>query len=234
MSADTVIAITGGFGALGRAVAQVLRDKGARVALLDAAAVPGEWAEARSTDDGVLALGHVALDEPEAANAAMAKVLQWHGRLDGLVNVAGGFRMQDVAGGDLEIWDAMYRSNLRSAVCSTQAALPALLASGGGCVVNVGAASAEHAGAGMGAYAAAKAGVARFTEALAQEFKASSLRVHAVLPSLLDTPANRAAMPDADASRWVTPTALAKVVAFLLSPEAEPLHGALIPARGRV
>ncbi|RVT88626.1 SDR family NAD(P)-dependent oxidoreductase [Inhella crocodyli] len=232
MSAVPVIVVTGGFGALGRALGQVLRAQGAQVALLDAATAPD--AGALPDDDGLMCLGQVRLDEPEAARVAMAQVLQWHGRLDGLVNVAGGFQMQDVAGGDLAIWEAMYRSNLRSAVCSTQAALPALLASGGGCVVNVGAAAAERTGAGMGAYAAAKAGVARFTEALAEEFKASALRVHAVLPSLLDTPANRAAMPDADASRWVTPTALAKVVAFLLSPEAEPLHGALIPARGRV
>ncbi|WP_374658143.1 SDR family NAD(P)-dependent oxidoreductase [Inhella sp.] len=232
MNPRSVVAITGGFGALGQALAHVLRDKGVQVALLDVAAVPVDgW---MPQDDGILAIGRVDLDEPAAARAAMERVLQWQGRLDALVNVAGGFGMQSVAAGGLEIWDAMYRSNLRSAVCSTQAALPALLAAGGGCVINVGAAAAQQADAGKGAYAAAKAGVARFTEALAEEFKDSALRVHAVLPSVLDTPANRAAMPDADASRWVTPSALAKVLAFLLSPDAEPLHGALIPVHGRV
>jgi NAD(P)-dependent dehydrogenase (short-subunit alcohol dehydrogenase family) len=124
--------------------------------------------------------------------------------------------------------------NLRTALLATQAALPYLLASGQGRVVNVGALASVQAGLGMGAYAAAKAGVSRLTEALAEELKDKGVTVNAVLPSILDTPANRADMPEADFSRWVQPVQLAEVIAFLLQDAAAAVTGALIPVRGRV
>ena len=117
---------------------------------------------------------------------------------------------------------------------ASQAAVPHLLAHGRGCIVNVGALAATSAASGLGAYAAAKSGVARLTEAMAEEFKDRGITVNAVLPSILDTPANRADMPQADVTRWVQPIALARVIAFLLSDAAAPVTGALIPVRGRV
>ena len=156
------------------------------------------------------------------------------GGLDGLVNTAGGFRYETIETGSVESWDRLYAINVRTALLASQAALPHLVARGGGRIVFVGANAAGHAGLGMGAYAAAKSGVARLTEALAEEFKDRGITVNAVLPSILDTPANRADMPKADPARWVTPAALAQVIVFLLSDASAPITGALIPVKGRV
>jgi NAD(P)-dependent dehydrogenase (short-subunit alcohol dehydrogenase family) len=127
--------------------------------------------------------------------------------------------------------------NLQTAVVASRAALPHLLdawPASAAAIVNVGAlAAARNAGTGMGAYAASKAGVAKLTEAMAEEFKDRGLRVNAVLPSILDTPANRADMPQADFTRWVSPDAIAKVILFLASAEAAPITGAAIPVFGR-
>ncbi|WHZ09878.1 MAG: sorbitol-6-phosphate 2-dehydrogenase [Burkholderiaceae bacterium] len=221
-------AVTGGFGALGRAVGQVLVSAGAQVALLDRGNPPtGLPADA-------LALGGVDLGEPDAANGALAKVAERFGGLDGLVNIAGGFAWEKIEGGSIATWDRLYAMNLRTAVLASQAALPLLLARSGGRIVNIGALAAGQAGAGMGAYAASKAGVARFTEALAEELKDRNITVNALLPSTLDTPANRADMPQADFGRWVAPSALAQVIVFLLSDAASVITGALIPVKGRV
>jgi len=107
------------------------------------------------------------------------------------------------------------------------------LQSGGGRIVNVGAMAAMKAAAGMGAYAASKAGVAQLTEALADELKDQRITVNAVLPSTLDTPKNRLDMPQADFTRWVTPAQAAEVIAFLVSDKASAVTGALIPLTGR-
>ncbi|MDN3919710.1 SDR family NAD(P)-dependent oxidoreductase [Roseateles violae] len=204
------IAVTGGFGALGRALAQVLDAAGARVALLDRAALPA------GLPARFVALGGVDLSEAAHARAALDQAASRLGGLDGLANVAGGFLWETVESGGIESWDRMQAINLRTALLASQAALPHLLAAGGGRIVNVGSGGAQQAGLGMGAYAAAKAGVARLTEAMAEEFKDRGLNVNAVLPGMLDTPANRAEMPQADFTRWVAPEALAQVMAFLL------------------
>lgn len=226
--ANQIIAVTGGFGALGRVLGDVLMQAGARVALLDRAGVPA------GLPAGTLGLGEVDLGDTAAARTAVDRVAQHFGGLDGLVNVAGGFRWETVEGGSIDTWDRMFAINVRTAVLASQAALPHLLARGGGRIVNVGALAAGQAGLGMGAYAAAKAGVARLTEAMAEELKDRGITVNAVLPSIIDTPANRADMPQADAGRWVSPRALARVVLFLLSADSAPITGALIPVKGRV
>lgn len=225
---DRVYIVTGGFGTLGRALASELGGRGARVALVDRASTPA------GSEDGerVLMLGRVDLGTDGSVEQSLAQVVQRWQRIDGLVNVAGGFAWETLADGSLDTWDRLYAMNLRSAVAASQAVLPRLKA--GGRVVNVAAMAALKAAAGMGAYAASKAGVMRFTEALAEELKDRGVTVNAVLPSIIDTPANRADLPNADFGRWVTPRALSQVVAFLLSDEAAAVTGACIPVTGRV
>ena len=225
------VLVTGGLGVLGLALGRTLAERGARVCLLDRV-VPPDMATA--LPDGVSVLAPVDLTDAGAVAVAMGEAAARLGGLNALVNVAGGFRWETLADGDIETWDRMYQMNLRTAVVTSQAALALLRASAPSAIVNVGALAAAKAGVGMGAYAASKAGVARLTEALAEELKDAGVRVNAVLPSILDTPANRADMPDADATRWVRPEALAGVVAFLLSHDAEAVTGACIPVAGRV
>ena len=138
-----------------------------------------------------------------------------------------------MADGSVATWDRLYAMNVRTALIASRALLPLLRASHGA-IVNIGAAASVKAGVGMGAYAASKSGVARLTEALAEELKEEGVRVNAILPSIIDTPTNRADMPDADVAKWVSPAQLAGVVAFLLSSDAMPITGALIPVTGRV
>lgn len=221
---NRTFAVTGGLGALGRATVAALQARGARVVVLD-------FAPAVELGEGVTVIGGVDVAEPTAVSAALQQALG-DGPLSGLVNIAGGFAWETLAGGAIDTWDLLYRRNLRSAVASSQAALPHLRE--GGRIVNVGALGAVKAAAGMGAYAASKAGVMRFTEALAEELKDRGITVNAVLPSIIDTAANRADMPKADFSRWVSPSALAEVILFLLSPAAAAVTGALIPVPGRV
>lgn len=226
-SAQRVV-VTGAFGALGRVVVRSLAASGANVAALDHAPAPAE------PGAGVHAFGGIDLADGAAAQAALDQANQALGGIDALVNIAGGFRWETVAEGNLDTWDQLYRLNLRTAVAASQAALPFLLAAGGGRIVNIGAAGAVKAGTGMGAYAASKAGVARLTEAMAEEFKDRGITVNALLPSIIDTPANRADMPDADPAQWVAPADLAAVILFLASPESRAMTGALVPVTGRV
>ena len=225
-----VIVVTGGFGQLGAAVVQAALAAGAQVAALDRARPPADAAWL----GGALALGELDLADADAAARALTKVADRFGGIDGLVNVAGTFRWETLEQGSLDTWDLLYRINLRSAASASRAALPHLLKRGGGRIINIGAGAANKAGAGMGAYAASKAGVAKLTEALAEELKDRGITVNAVLPSIIDTPANRADMPNADFSRWVKPQAIADVIVFLLSDRASAVTGALIPVPGRV
>lgn len=227
---DKRVVVTGGFGALGSALGKFLLARGARVALLDRSEAPAALLDTENP----LCLGGVDLTSSESASAAFEQVAGHLGGIDGLVNVAGGFAWETVEGGSLLTWDRLYQMNVRTAVVSSQSALTHLLDSKAGRIVNIGALASVKAATGMGAYAASKAGVARLTEALAEELKDRGVTVNAVLPSIIDTPANRADMPDADSSRWVTPQALAAVVAFLLSDEAAAVTGALLPVSGRV
>ncbi|MGC1303440.1 MAG: SDR family NAD(P)-dependent oxidoreductase [Caulobacteraceae bacterium] len=224
------VVVTGAFGALGRVVARSAADRGAVVAALDMAYVPqGDL----GLGEGAVLLGEVDLSDLAAAEAAMAKVKAQTGRLDVLLNIAGGFRWQTLADGDIEGWDRLYAMNVRLTATACKAALPYLPMDGSGRIVNVGAAGALKAGAGMGAYAAAKSGVHRLTESLAEELK-GRVTVNAVLPSIIDTPTNRKDMPDADFAAWVRPDELAAVMLFLASPEAQAVTGALLPVTGRV
>jgi NAD(P)-dependent dehydrogenase (short-subunit alcohol dehydrogenase family) len=222
-----VVAITGAFGALGSAVVRACIAEGAQVAAIDRAPAP------RAPLEGAALFGDVDLASDAGASDVVAAIVARFGRLDALVNIAGGFRWEPLADGSLDTWNELYELNLRTAVAACRAALPHLPADRGR-IVNIGAAGAVKAGAGMGAYAASKSGVARLTEALAEEQKARGITVNAVLPSIIDTPANRADMPKADFATWVQPAQLADVSVFLLSAKAQAITGALLPVTGRV
>jgi NAD(P)-dependent dehydrogenase (short-subunit alcohol dehydrogenase family) len=221
---DKVVVITGAFGALGRVVAAEASARGAKVAALDFAPSPPDGLAA------ALTLASVDLSAPDAAEAAMAAVTRRFGRIDALINAAGGFVWQTVADGDAATWARLYALNVATTLNACKAALPRLVESRGR-IVNVGANAALKADAGMGAYAAAKSGVHRLTEALAAEYK-GVVAVNAVLPSIIDTPTNRADMPGADTTKWVTPQDLASVILFLASDAARAVTGALAPVTG--
>ena len=226
------VVVTGAFGNLGMAVARTFREQGAAVALLDHTQPPARVSAEFPAPHCVL--GAVDLAHVAGAGTAMEAVGATLGSIDVLVNIAGGFSWQTLEQGDVEAWDAMFAVNLKTAVVSTKAALPRLLESAAGRIINVGAgAAARPAGAGMGAYTASKAGVHKLTESLAEELKDRGITVNAVLPGIIDTPRNRADMPKADFARWVQPEAIASVIAFLASEQAAAVTGALIPVYGR-
>ncbi|KFL37248.1 SDR family oxidoreductase [Arenimonas donghaensis] len=223
-----VYAVTGAFGILGTAVVKSLLEQGATVAAIDLADAPRE---PKALGNAHLH-GGVDLGDAAATQAAFDAIAKAHGGLHGVVNIAGGFAWEKVQGGSLDTWDRMYQMNVRTAVAASQAALAHL--PDGGRIINIGANGAVKAGAGMGAYAASKAGVMRFTEALAEELKDRGITVNALLPSIIDTPANRADMPDADFGAWVQPAQLAAAIVFLLSDNASAITGVLLPVTGRV
>lgn len=227
--AQRTVVITGAFGALGAAVARRFLVQGARLGLIDRAAAPA-WARQAFAAPHVL-VGAVDLADARAAAAALEQIAAG-GRPEVLVNVAGGFRFEKLAEGDPATWELMFTMNLKTAVVASRAALP-YLRSGGGRIINIGAAAAARGHAGMGAYTASKAGVERLSESLAEELKEHDITVNTILPGTLDTPANRAAMPDTDVTRWVHPDAVADVAVFLASEAARAVTGAAIRVFGR-
>jgi NAD(P)-dependent dehydrogenase (short-subunit alcohol dehydrogenase family) len=223
-----VILVTGAAGVLGQAVIATLVARGEAVVAVDLAPMIPSAGQR-------LSVGGIDLADATAGAALIAQLTgtAGAGSLTGLVNVAGGFLWETVSEGGWASWERMYRINVQTAFEATRLALPALRTSRGA-IVNVSAAATARAGAGLGAYTAAKSAVSRLTEALAAEELANGVRVNAVMPSVIDTPANRRDMPDADPSRWVSPSEIAEVVAFLLSPAASGVTGALVPVVGRV
>jgi NAD(P)-dependent dehydrogenase (short-subunit alcohol dehydrogenase family) len=221
---DRLIVVTGAFGAAGAATAKLAKAEGAKVAAIDFGDPPPglahEHVEAR-----------VDLADFDQARAAIEAIAAHLGPIDSLINVAGGFDMQALGeGGDQ--WERLFRMNALTAINGCRAALPHLRRPGGS-IVNVGAAAASRAGAGMGPYAASKAAVLRLTESLADEMKGQGLRVNAISPTTLDTPANRAAMPKADPAKWATLEEFAQTALFLASGAASGINGAEIRLAGR-
>jgi 3-oxoacyl-[acyl-carrier protein] reductase len=222
-----VVVVTGASGALGRVVAATALALGARVAGVD-------YAKSRDADmSDRMELGGVDLSDAAQAWQAIDAIAARLGRLDVLINIAGAFSFETIAEGDPKTWQRLYAINVLTALNASRAAIPHLAASQAGRIVNIGAMGALQAGRGMGPYAASKAAVHRLTEALAAELK-GTITVNAVLPSTIDTPANRAAMPNADFAKWVTAEELANVILFLASDAASAVTGALIPVSGRV
>lgn len=214
--------VTGGAGALGAGVVEVFLDSGVDVVVAD---------RHRPRDASVAFREANLLDE--AGVRRLVTELSGAGGFDFLVNLVGGFAMGAVADSSAAELDAMYALNLKPVFMACRFAVPVLAARGGGKIVNVAARPAVQPVAGMAAYAVTKAAVAHLTEVLALETVAHNIQVNAVLPSVIDTPANRRAMPQADPARWVTPVSIGKVVRFLCSDDAADVSGALLPVYGR-
>jgi NAD(P)-dependent dehydrogenase (short-subunit alcohol dehydrogenase family) len=224
------VIITGGAGALGRAVVASFREAGANVVVVDRdEAALAAW----PVSEQILPLLTDLLDESSVAQMTKAAHERF-GRIDGLICLAGGFF------GDTPVVEtppARVREqldlNLLSAYICVHAALPFMLADGGGAIVGIGSRPAVRPVPGAVAYAVGKLGVIKLMEAVAEEYREQGIRANAVIPSIIDTPANRRAMPDADAGRWVRPEQIAAVLRFLVSDDAKIISGAAIPVYGR-
>ncbi|MDP9962959.1 NAD(P)-dependent dehydrogenase (short-subunit alcohol dehydrogenase family) [Variovorax paradoxus] len=225
-----IVMVTGAAGNLARAVVRAFAEQGALLILIDRTTVdppPGVVDEGRSL--------HIEADllKQDDVDRAVRSGLQHFGRIDVLCNLAGGFRMGEaVHETSLSTWDLLFDLNARSVVHVAKAVVPAMLAQGGGKIVNVGAFAAQKGVAQMGAYTASKAAVVRLTESMALELRERGINVNCVLPTIIDTPENRLAMPDADPARWVAPGDLAAAILFLASDDARSIHGVALPVTG--
>jgi len=210
--AGRTVMITGAKGNLGRALAEAFEQRGAEVVPVD--------------------LPTNLLDQAQV-DAVVRKAIQDFKRIDVLCNIAGGFRMgrpvHETTDAD---WNFLMDLNARTVLHTARAVVPHMIAAGGGRIVNVGAFAAQKGAANMGAYIASKSAVMRLTETMAAELREKNINVNCVLPTIIDTPANRADMPKADPKRWVAPADLANVIVFLCSDEARAIHGATLPVTG--
>lgn len=226
-----VVVITGAAGNLGRAVAAAFAAEAARLVLVDRD--EGALQRAYPGSDGEQLLAPADLLVRPSVQAMAARAVERFGRIDALCNLAGGFRMGEaVHETSDETWSRMMDLNVRTLLNAVAAVVPHMLARGSGAIVNVGAGAALRGGAHMGAYAASKSAVIRLTESQSAELRGSGINVNCVLPSIIDTPENRQAMPDADPSKWVAPDDLASVIRFLASPGVRAVHGAALPVSG--
>jgi NAD(P)-dependent dehydrogenase (short-subunit alcohol dehydrogenase family) len=233
-STERVVLVAGGTGGLGRAVSLAFLKEGARVVVTYRN--QGELDALRD-----LAVGNVArldgfpvdvTNESEVSQFIEGIIAQ-HGRLDAMVNTVGGY-----AGGvkiwelDTETFDRMLALNLRSGYALSRAAVRVMLKQGSGAIVNVAAKAALDHGAGAAAYAASKAAAVAMIDSLAEDLKGTGIRVNTVLPSIIDTQANRKAMPKADFAKWPKPEDIARVIVFLCGDGAKVIHGAAVPVYG--
>jgi len=228
-----VAVVTGGSGALGRALVEVLLKEGVRVHVPWMAGEEARALELSAREHGnALVLSRVDVTAADEVAGFFAGVGEREGQLDVLCNLAGGFAMSSVEGTSPDAWDHMMQLNATSAFLCSRAAVPLMKKAGGGRIVNVAALPAlEGGGAGMAAYTASKSAVVSLTQALARELLPAHITVNAVAPEILDTPANRKAMPDADRSKWVSTEAAARVIAFLAGPEGAVVTGSLLALR---
>jgi NAD(P)-dependent dehydrogenase (short-subunit alcohol dehydrogenase family) len=228
-----VVVITGAAGNLGAAVAAVMAGSGARLACLDRSQEKlDRLVAALPSGAAILPLAGVDLASPQACEAAVAKVLDRFGRITALVNTVGGFEAGPVATKALDQFDRMLNANARIALTVSAAVLPAMQRAGHGRIVHIAAMAGLKAPAGLAAYAASKAALMRLAESIAEEYRGDGITANCVLPSVIDTPENRAAMPKADRSSWVSPIAIARLIGFLASPAGGVVTGAAIPATG--
>lgn len=227
MSEARGVIVTGGTGALGQAVVDAFLAQGDRV--VAPWIVPHEHDRMRDRFAAALEAGHLVLVQADVSEAEAADaVVRRAGAVQVLVNGVGAFAAGAHHETALEVWDRLFRTNVRTTAAMARAALPGMLARGSGAIVNVAANAALDPPGGMAAYVASKAAVIALTRGLAREVP-HGLRVNAVLPTTIDTPANREAMPDADFSQWTRPERIAAVIRWLASDDAAAVRGALVP-----
>ena len=221
--------VTGAAGNVGSALAHLLASRGARVVAVDSLQAPLEAVVATLDNSAShLALPGVDLTDPDACARLIERVTAAFGRIDGVGTTVGGFAMAPLAEAGPEQWDLMFDLNVRTTWNIYRAAVPPIRAAGGGSLVGIGSAAGLRGSGQMAAYSATKSAVMRLTESLADELRDDRIRVNAVLPTTIDTPQNRAAMPGADTSRWVKPAEVAEAMAFLLSDSASAVSGVLL------
>lgn len=229
---NQTVMVTGASGNLGRAVAQAFAGCGAKLALVAHDHARLEQALGLKGENRLIVPAN--LLDSDQVTAAVARITERFGRIDVLCNLAGGFRMgPPVHETSDQDWDFLFGLNAKSVLNTVRAVVPNMIDGGQGKIINVAANAALKGVARMGAYCASKDVVIRLTETMALELRDSNINVNCVLPSIIDTPENRAAMPNADSSRWVSPEALAEVIVFLASDGARAIHGAAIPVTGR-
>jgi NAD(P)-dependent dehydrogenase (short-subunit alcohol dehydrogenase family) len=203
------ILVTGAKGNLGKALSEAFTTRGGNVVPID--------------------LPTNLLDQVQV-EAVVQKAIADFKRIDVLCNIAGGFRMgKPVHETTDQDWNFLMDLNARTVLHTARAVVPHMIAMGGGKIVNIGAFAAQKGAANMGAYIASKAAVIRLTETMAAELRDKNINVNCVLPTIIDTPQNRADMPKADPKRWIAPSDLANVILFLASDEARAVHGAALP-----
>ncbi len=225
------VVVTGASGNLGRAVAQAFAARGANLVLVDRSAQ--HLASAFGSESAQRSFAVADLLDAQSVASMAARAVERYGRIHALCNIAGGFRMgEPVHAMSDTTWQSMLDLNARTMLNAVRAIVPRMIDAGGGAVVNVAAFAAQRGAAQMGAYTASKSVVIRLTEAMAAELREKGINVNCVLPTTLDTPENRAAMPGSDPSRWVAPHDLANVIVFLASPAAKAVHGAALPVTG--
>jgi NAD(P)-dependent dehydrogenase (short-subunit alcohol dehydrogenase family) len=227
-----VVMITGAAGHLGRSVAQAFADAGATRVLVDRDANALEAAFGADADGGVL-LAPTDLLDPAQVEATAETAVERYGRIDVLCHLAGGFRMGEaVHETSAATWGFVFDINVRTLLHVAHAVVPRMIEGGGGSIVTVGALSARQGLPRVGAYGAAKSAVLRLSEAMAAELREHRIRVNCVLPSTIDTPLNRAEMPQADRSGWVTAADIAQTMVWLASERSRALRGAALPMNG--
>jgi NAD(P)-dependent dehydrogenase (short-subunit alcohol dehydrogenase family) len=231
-----VALVTGGAGALGRGTTRALLDAGATVVITDSHD-RGMHEQVASLPEGMrehCTSVQADITTEEGAQRAVRHAIDAHGGLDILVNIVGGYAGgPTVAETEFATWRGQFELNATTAFLMARAAVPAMQARGRGRIINVSSRVARTAPAGLGAYAVSKAAVITLTEVLANETRAFGITANAILPSVIDTPANRQSMPDATFDDWVKPEAIGAVIRFLASEESGIISGAAIPVYGR-
>ena len=228
---EKVILITGAAGNLGGAVAKRAIEAGAKVSLTDMAR-EALISDFRESDHVMVGMG-ADISEIDACRALIAQTRANFGSIDGVISTVGGFAFAHVVDDTYTTWEHMLTMNLKTAFHLAKASAEAMKEQGSGSIVLTGATAALKAPSGVPAYAAAKSGVMRLAESLAEELKPTGVRVNCVMPSIIDTPQNREAMPDANIGSWVTPDAIAEVMLFLVSDGARAVSCALVPVTGK-
>lgn len=232
---DKVVIVTGGTGALGSAVVKSYLDSGAHVTVADRIE-PESEKSLLNVEEGLDRFTFRKTDvlSEEDVNGLVSWVLERHSRIDVLVNIVGGWRAgKTVEETDPSSWDFMLNLNLKSVLLCSKAVIPQMTKQNGGSIVSISSRAALEAPPRQAAYNVAKAGVLTLTKTMAAELKEHNINVNAILPSTIDTPANRQANPNADFSRWVKPEAIANVILFLTSEAATITSGAAVPVYGK-